>query len=439
MKVLVVVFFVGVIAVLKLLFLQPLIYSVMVRIYGFGIRVASIFGGKARAWVKGRENLFERLQQQVQSGGRKTIWMHCASLGEFEQGRPLLETLKKQHPQAYIVLSFYSPSGFEVRKDYAGADVVTYMPLDTAANASRFIDIIKPDVAIFVKYEFWYHHLKALKSRNIPTYLASGIFRKGQLFFKWYGRLHKDMLRCFTTLFVQEEGSLALLEKIKMTHGVLAFDSRFDRVKEIADKPVSIPLIAQFVEGFNVLVAGSTWPKDERVLQRVFYKSLVFVNFKLILAPHHIEGKWMQRTMKLFKKFSVKYSEAEKLPYEELMAKRIMIIDNMGMLSQLYRYADVNYIGGGLNKGVHNTLEAAVYGKPLIIGPRYKKFHEAVGLVKANAALVITDADDLLNRINLMNQFPFVWKGVGIDAAKYVTDRLGGTETMADIISKKIS
>lgn len=434
MKVLLVLAVLAVLAFLKVWFLQPLIYRVLVSAYGLYIRLGSLVNAKARLWVSGRRGQFERMKAHQPPAGKKVIWFHCSSLGEFEQARPVIEETRAAYPNAYIVLTFFSPSGYTVRKDYEMVDAVWYLPLDTPAHAKDFITLIKPDFVVFVKYEFWYFYLKTLSEHKIPVILISAVFRKKQLFFKWYGRLHKSMLRYFTHIFVQHQDSLNLLHKYGFKHAEVAYDTRFDRVAAIAKEPFDEEVFDVFTGDYNVLIAGSTWPDDEKILARTMYKNLVHVNFKLILAPHHIDARSMKKTLKLFKDFSIKYSDIPTLSKEVIQAKRILILDNMGMLSKVYRYGDVNYVGGGLTKGVHNTLEAAVYGKPVIFGPKYKKFLEASDLVKANAALIITSADDLLNRINLMNQFPFVWKGVGDDAAHYVHSHTGGSATIVSYI-----
>lgn len=434
MKVLLVLAVLAVLAFVKLWFLQPLIYRVIVGLYGLMIRLAALVHPKARLWVSGRRGQFERMSAQQPPAGKKVIWFHCSSLGEFEQARPVIEDTRSAYPNAYIVLTFFSPSGYTVRKDYTGVDAVWYLPLDSPANAQQFISIIRPDFVVFVKYEFWYFYLKTLSAHKIPVILISAVFRKKQLFFKWYGRLHKSMLRFFTHIFVQHADSLALLNKYGFQQASVAFDTRFDRVVAIAKEPFAEEVLDVFTGDYNMLIAGSTWLDDEKVLARAMYKNLVYINFKLIVAPHHIDARSMKKTMRLFKKYAIRWSEIHTLPKETIQAKRILILDNMGMLSKVYRYGDVNYVGGGLTKGVHNTLEAAVYGKPVIFGPKYKKFLEANDLVKANAALIITSADDLLNRINLMNQFPFVWKGVGDDAAAYVNSHTGGSATILDYI-----
>lgn len=431
MKVLAIVFVLGLVGIIILIFFQVFIYNVIISAYHLLIRIAAIINPKAKLWVSGRKNLFQSLSANYAPNGKRVAWFHCASLGEFEQGRSVIELLKNEHPNLYIVLTFYSPSGYEVRKNYPFADLVCYLPADSAANANKFIEIIKPDLVVFVKYEFWYHYLNTLSKNKIPVMLISGIFRKNQLFFKRYGRLHKSMLNKFTHLFVQNETSLALLNKSKITHAQIAYDTRFDRVNTIAQNNKKYPEIEAFTKGCNVIIAGSTWPADEEIIANAFYKSLVDVNFKLIVAPHQLDARNLAKTKRKFKKFSLIYSELNQATDADIAGKRIMILDTMGMLADIYKYADVNYIGGGFNNGVHNTLEAAVYGKPILFGPKYKKFDEILGLVKANAGFPIRSSDDLLNRINLMNQFQFVHKGAGLEAYDYIQKRLGGSEVVA--------
>ncbi len=410
-----------------LLFFQLFYYNIVLRIYYTGIRLASVFNKKAKAWADGKKDLFINLEKKFNYPSHKKVWIHCASLGEFEQGRPLIEQLRNDYPEIKILLTFYSPSGYSVRKDFAAADYVTYIPEDTAANAKRFLSIVQPDIAVFVKYEFWYHHIDALNKNSTPLFLISGIFRKKQLFFRWYGRIFRAILRKYTKIFVQNEESLTLLHKIGITRTEIAYDTRFDRVKAIADACVPPAFIEEFVEGYNVIVAGSTWPKDERMLAGAFYHSLVYLDFKIIVAPHNINERSLKKTGKIFQKYSIRYSALSSASPEEIKIKRVLIMDNIGMLASLYKFADICYVGGGFGKGVHNILEAAVYGKPVMFGPNYQKFNEAVELVKANAAFAITDRDEMLNRINLMNQFQFIFTGAGKDASAYVSTHLGGT------------
>lgn len=439
MKVLALVFVMGVCGIAILLLFQVLVYTVVVGIYHNCIKIAALFNKKAALWVKGRTNWYPHLQQNFQPSGKPVIWFHCASLGEFEQGRPVIDQIRNDHPNHYILLTFYSPSGYEIRKGYPQADYVAYLPADTATNASKFINLVKPEIVVFVKYEFWYHYLNTLAKANIPVILISGIFRKKQLFFKWYGRLHKSMLRKFKHIFVQNEASLNLLKSIKIENVTVSFDTRYDRVNAIAAAIQPIPEFETFSSGFNVIVAGSTWPKDERILAKAFYKNLVHNNFKLIIVPHNIDSNNLKRIKKRFKKFSLIYTELNKVSDADIIGKRVMIVDTMGMLSSLYQYGDVSYIGGGFNKGIHNILEAAVFGKPILMGPKYKNFDEAVGLVKQNAALPIRDEDELLNRINLMNQFQFIYNGASEEAIAFIASHTGGSKIIVDYINQQIA
>ncbi len=438
MKLVAIVFVLGIVFGASMLLFQQFYYTIFVGCYHFLIRIASIFNKKASLWIKGRKNLFDNLKLHFQDNNKRTIWVHCASLGEFEQGRTVMESIKTTHPDTKILLTFYSPSGYENQKNYAFADHVCYFPADTAANAEKFISIVKPDIAIFVKYEFWIHHINALHKKQIPLFLISGVFRKKQLFFKWYAPVFSKVLKKYTRIFVQNETSLNLLQKIKITNAEICFDTRFDRVKAISENKKEFPEIATFVKGHNIIIAGSTWPKDEKLLAKAFYKSLVFVNFKIIIVPHNIEEKYMRKTKKLFKKFSLIYSELHKAQQEDLIGKRVLIIDNIGMLSSIYQYADLNYIGGGFNKGIHNCLEAAVYGKPILFGPKYDKFIEAVDLTKKNAAFDVRDYNELLNRINLMNQFQFIFTGASSEAQEYVQAHLGGTKQIVNAVEQEL-
>ncbi|MFI5171051.1 MAG: 3-deoxy-D-manno-octulosonic acid transferase [Chitinophagales bacterium] len=439
MKTVAIVFVLMIVFGISLIFFQQIYYTLVVTVYHTMIRIAALFNKKAKLWVNGRKNLFARLEPVFSLPAKKTVWFHCASLGEFEQARPVIEKLKRKDTQVRILLTFYSPSGYEIRKDYTFADHVDYFPADTRTNAKKFLSIVKPDIAIFVKYEFWLHHISAIHEQKIPLYLISSIFRKKQLFFKWYGRLHKEILKKYTRIFVQNQESLDLLSSIKIKNAEISFDTRFDRVKEIAATSNSYPEIETFVEGYNIIIGGSTWPTDERILAKAFYRKLVHLKFKLIIVPHNVDVKYMKQTKKRFKKFSLLWSNIGKALPEDLKGKRVLVIDNIGMLSSIYKYGHINYIGGGFGKGVHNTLEAAVYGKPLIIGPRYKKFNEAVEMVKENAAFEITDADDVINRLDLMNHFQFVYTGAGKDAKNYVDSHVGGTDKIVRELKKVLS
>jgi len=339
--------------------------------------------------VKGRRDIFEKLEAAIPPQ-EKIVWMHCASLGEFEQGRPLLEKMKLQYPAHKFLLTFFSPSGYEVRKDYDGADWVFYLPLDGPRNAKRFLEIVHPSLVIFVKYEFWFYYLKKVKYRNIPLILVSALFREDMSFFKWYGAMQRKMLSRFDHLFVQTATSKKLIDEIGLEDiCTVSGDTRFDRVIEIAEQFKPDPTIEQFTRDSKIIVAGSTWPEDEEVLQKAIANNSI-PSLKLILAPHEINEKHLAEIEKLFPN-SIRYSQLL-TPDSRLQAYNCLIIDNVGMLSKLYTYADITYVGGGLKtNGVHNVLEAAVYNKIVLFGPYFHKYTEAVGLVQAGGAISFTD------------------------------------------------
>ena len=381
-----------------------------------GIGLIAPWNRKARNWLEGRKGLFDRMQAELGSspeGKYPVIWMHCASLGEFEQGRPVLESLKAASPTSRIIISFFSPSGYQARKDYKGADHVFYLPLDSRRNARRFIDLVKPTLVIWIKYDYWYYFLVELKKRNIPTLLVSGIFRTDHPFFKWWGRLHRYMLECFTHLFVQTEASRKLLESVGFSGNVsVSGDTRFDRVIEIAESREPLPAIEAFCQGGRVIVAGSTWEEDEEELD---HYANTHPDIRFIIAPHDIEEGRLKEVELLFRN-RVRYSElaasyklqaASQGPPVSRQpgrpAPNVLIIDNIGMLSRLYQYATIAYVGGGFgDDGVHNVLEAAVYGKPVVFGPVIEKYVEAVELAECGGGIVIDsalEAESVFNRL----------------------------------------
>jgi len=359
--------------------------------------------------------------------------MHCASLGEFEQGRPLLEELKKQYPSYKIALSFFSPSGYEVRKNYPGADLVFYLPADNALHAKKLIDALNPSLVIWVKYEYWYYYLQELKNRNIPVLLVSGIFRQGQPFFKWYGDIWKKMLGCFQQLFVQDEGSVALLANIGIRENVMiAGDTRFDRVISIAEKNEPVDHIAAFTGNQEVLVAGSTWDEDEIELLH-FVKTRPDIKF--IIAPHEVFEDNLQDVKKEFAN-AVFYSALAK---DNSIGKdaHVLIIDNIGMLAKLYKYADISFVGGGFGQdGIHNVLEAAVYGKPVVFGPVYEKYAEAVGLIECGAAYSATNPQDLDKLLNRLFNNEAEIKKAGLAAKDFVYGHRGATKKIFEYIQR---
>ncbi|GEO09280.1 3-deoxy-D-manno-octulosonic acid transferase [Segetibacter aerophilus] len=360
----------------------------------------------------------------------KIVWMHCSSLGEFEQGRPLLEKIKSHFPSYKILLTFFSPSGYEVRKDYAGADYIFYLPSDSKKNAAQFYDIVKPQLIVFVKYEFWYYYLSGAKRRNIPLLLISAIFRKSQPFFLNYGSFHRSMLTCFTHLFVQNNQSIGLLNTIGYTENVtLSGDTRFDRVIEIAESFQPIASVENFCQGSNVIVAGSTWSEDDRELAHyVNSKSAL----KFIIAPHDISKERLQECLKLYKNSTLFSALNSTLPPTKI---NTIIIDNIGMLSRLYKYATIAYVGGGFGAdGVHNVLEAAVYGKPVIYGPEYSKFNEAIELVESGGGISIKNGLELETTLDTLLKNNEKYAEKAQSALQYVYSKKGSTEKILQFI-----
>ncbi|NOU60831.1 3-deoxy-D-manno-octulosonic acid transferase [Marinifilum caeruleilacunae] len=372
-----------------------LFYNLSIRMYVLLVRIAAFFNPKAKQWVDGRKNLFTKLEEAVK-GEENIVWFHSASLGEFEQGRPVIESFKEQYPEYKILLTFFSPSGYEVRKNYEGADYIFYLPADFASNAKRFMNIVQPKMAFFIKYEFWHHYLKELKKRNVPTYIFSTIFRPNQLFFKGYGGFYKKMLTAFTHLFVQNQESVDLLKGIGFSNVTLTGDTRFDRVYTIATGSKSLPKVEDFAQGREVLIAGSTWPKDEENITRYINQSKN--SYKYIIAAHEVDEDHINNITAKIEKSWVRYTKATK---EQIDAAEVLVIDCIGVLSSLYRYGSVSYIGGGFGRGIHNTLEAATFGLPVIFGPNYHKFQEAKDLIEIGASKSYENYEELENLLDL--------------------------------------
>lgn len=413
------------------------LYNIFLLLFRAGIRLAALFSPKARLWLKGRQGIWDRLRTQIDGleavrPNGKRIWVHCASLGEFEQGRPVIERLKQHYPDAAVILSFFSPSGYEIRKDYRGADLVTYLPLDGALHAKRWVEVIQPDLVVFVKYEFWFYYLKTLAGRKVPTLLISSIFRKNSVFFQWYGGLHRQMLSFFHHLFVQNRESLELLKRIGAADKTtVAGDSRFDRVAQIASQFTPLPIIESFTSGAKTIVAGSTWPPDEILLEKM-YRNAPQLN--LIIAPHEIGSGHIAGLQELFPD-AMLYSALKDQP-DLVLNKRVLIIDNIGMLSKLYHYASITYVGGGFGKGIHNTLEAAVHGKPVLFGPNYQKFQEAKDLIRIGAGISVTSEEDCNKAVDrLFNDEGFYRQACG-GAKNYVMEKTGATATIMQYIQE---
>jgi len=412
--------------------LMLLLYIIGIRVYTLLIRIFSLFNPKAKLFINGRKNVYTQIVQKI-NPAEKHVWFHFASLGEFEQGRPVLEKLKTLYPAKKIVVTFFSPSGYEIRKNYALADVF-YLPIDTAANAKRFIASINPEMAIFTKYEFWHFYFKELKDQGIPLYVISGIFRESQAFFKWYGGFYRNILKSVTYFFVQNEESKNLLKLIGLNHVTINGDTRFDRVYENAQSPKQLNLIESFIDNSPALICGSTWPDDEKTLSVLPEK---YPNWKFIIAPHEIHESHIESIEKQFPVGSVRFSvlssqlEANGSQISN-PAYQILIIDNIGMLSSLYQYGKVAYIGGGFGTGIHNTLEAAAFGLPVIFGPKYDKFQEAKDLIALGAAKSISSVQALITAFDDFAEN----KNAADEAKKYVSDKKGATDQIISMITK---
>ena len=421
-----------------------------------GVAIASLFNEKVRKMWRGERDAFRVLREQVDPQA-KYVWFHAASLGEFEQGRPLMEQLRREHPEYKILLTFFSPSGYEVRKNYEGADIICYLPLDTIVNARRFLRAIQPVMAFFIKYEFWYNYLHILKHRGVPVYSVSSIFRPGQVFFRWYGKQYSRVLKCFTHFYVQNEISRELLAGIGITNVSVSGDTRFDRVLQIKEQAKKLSKVEQFCEyniandpepdyeevwtadaGFTppngVFVAGSSWPPDEDIFIRYFleHKLFGYGKWKLIVAPHVIdESHLIQIEQKLEGCKVVRYTKAE---YYALESADVLIIDCFGLLSSIYRYATVAYVGGGFGVSIHNTVEAAVWGVPVFFGPNNQKFQEAQELKACGGGIEIKDYNDFAQHMDTFRKEPEQMKERGEAAGSYVSSHAGASKLILSAI-----
>jgi 3-deoxy-D-manno-octulosonic-acid transferase len=415
---------------------MKIIYSSLIYLYLFAIHVASLFNSKAKLWVDGRKDIFEKLKLKLQSSklqtpNSKLIWFHCASLGEFEQGRPLIEKIKREKPDTKILLTFFSPSGYEIRKKYDGADYIFYLPMGTSSMAKKFIEIVKPEIAIFVKYEFWFNYLEELKKQNVSTFLICGIFRNTQYFFKNYGGWFRKQLNAFTHFYLQDESSKQLLNSIGYTNGTVAGDARFDRVFEISENVKQIDIVKQFISNKKVMIAGSSWIEDLKIISRV---NLKVVGFKLIIAPHEIDEITIDSTIQQFNNLrTVRYSQANE---QNIKTADVLIIDNIGMLSSLYQYGTIVFIGGGFGKGIHNILEPATFGLPIIFGPNYHNFIEAKDLILLGGAFSVSSIAEFEKTIDLLSE-PEVIKIAAFASRSYVSSKIGATEIILNSIFKQ--
>lgn len=409
------------------------LYDAGIWLYTLIIALFSIKNKKAQFWIQGRKNLFEQIENSLDKN-KKYAWFHFASLGEFEQGRPVLEKLKSDHPNTPIIITFFSPSGYEVRKNYDIADHVFYLPIDTKKNAQKLIKLFNPTVAVFTKYEYWYHYFKALHNNKTPLFIISGIFRKEQAFFKWYGALHRKMLGLVSHFFVQNEESKSLLAEIGIKNVMVSGDTRFDRVDFNAKNPMQLAQIELFSKNKETFIAGSTWAEDEKLLELLVE---LIPNWKIIIAPHEVNENRIESIEKRFPN-SIRYSKIKDktADNQEYTSKQVLIIDSIGILSSIYQYGKIAYIGGGFGVGIHNTLEAAAFGLPVIFGPNYSRFMEAVELVEKEAAFSVKDTEQLKLVIDLLLKEENRIK-CGAAAFEYVQSRTGATQKFLDFIYSK--
>ncbi|MBN1131553.1 MAG: 3-deoxy-D-manno-octulosonic acid transferase [Bacteroidales bacterium] len=401
------------------------LYDAGIRFYWLGIVISSAWNRKARIWLNGRKGWYALLWNRFQDDDR-VIWFHCASLGEFEQGRPVIEMTRERLARIKIVLTFSSPSGFEKRKHYEGADFVCYLPLDTRKNARKFIQSIPLKCAVFVKYEFWYHYLSTLKKRDIPLFLVSGIFRREQIFFKWYGAWYRRFLNSFSHFFVQGEKSKQLLNQYGFDNVTVAGDTRFDRVVKVAGTNYRNAFLEDFSGRGKVIIAGSTWDADEKLLQEA-YRNLPG-DYMWIIAPHELSDAHLRRLKNTFED-SLLFTDIEKSPDNDA---RVIIVDTIGQLSFLYRYGTVAFIGGGFGKGIHNILEAAAYGLPVIFGPRYEKFQEASELIKVGGAFPVQDGFELVSAFRNLFENPINLRTSSERCRNYVLSHTGASSLVVE-------
>lgn len=411
-----------------------LLYNILIRIYGGAIKIAAAFGHeKARKRAFGQKNLFKNLRAAFRNNTKSVVWFHCASLGEFEQARPVIELVSKYQPELRILLTFFSPSGYEIRKNYEGADDVFYLPLDTRRNARHFLDIVQPQIALFVKYEFWYHFMREAKYREIPVILFSAIFRDDQLFFKPYGRFYRSILKYYSKIFVQNRHSTELLEKFGILNIEEAGDTRFDRVIAIAEQRRIMPDINQFKGSFPLMVIGSSWPDDLSVLVPIIES---FPELKFIIAPHEIKEKDIKLLMRSLKRPTIRYSQLKTAKQDHI---DILIVDSIGFLSSLYGYADFAYVGGAFGKGLHNILEAAVFGIPVFFGPHYTKFKEATDLIQAGGAFSVQTTEELRNRLRVLFDNHEARKSCGDINKHYVHSQQGASKIVYQSLVQTLS
>lgn len=406
------------------------LYNLIIYIAGFFLRIVALFSPKIKLFVEGRKNVFSILEEKIKADD-KTIWFHSASLGEYEQGLPVIEKIKEKYPSHKIIVTFFSPSGYEVRKNNTVADVTIYLPLDTKSNAKRFLKLVHPEFAFFIKYEFWLNYLNELEKSKTPTYLISGIFRDSQMFFKWYGGFYRKALNTFTYFFVQNENSKQKIESIGFKNVIVSGDTRFDRVNAILERDNHLDFVENFKNNQPTIVIGSSWPKDEVLITE--YINQAPENVKFIIAPHNIKQDQISDLLSKITKSTVLFSEKEN---KDLSTYNVFIIDTIGILTKIYSYGTIAYVGGGFgNPGIHNILEPATFGIPIVIGPNYSNFAEAVALVEIGGCLTISTSaelkaifDQFLNDKNFLEEKSKICKS-------FIQDNKGATETIMKLIS----
>lgn len=404
-------------------------YNLVIYLYLLGVVIYSRFNEKVRMMWRGEREAFRILREKVDPNA-KYVWFHAASLGEFEQGRPLIERLRKEHPEYKILLTFFSPSGYEVRKNYEGADIICYLPLDTITNARRFLRLLQPVAAFFIKYEFWYNYLHILKHRGVPVYSVSSIFRPEQVFFKWYGRQYRRVLNCFTHFFVQNEISKELLAKIHITNVTVVGDTRFDRVLQIKEAAKQLPIVEAFKQNDQVFVAGSSWAPDEEIFIPYFKKH---PEWKMIIAPHVIGEEHLRQIEKLLEgRKVVRYTEATET---DARNADVLIIDCFGLLSSIYHYGEIAYVGGGFGVGIHNVLEAAVWDVPVFFGPNNQRFQEAQGLKAAGGGFDFETAEAFKQQMDIFLTDAEKLRTAGVQAGKFVQSLAGATEKVLSCVN----
>lgn len=413
-----------------------ILYNLGIHAFNLALHIASVFKPKAKLWVAGRKNWKQNLQANVQHLNLEgAIWLHAASLGEFEQGRPVIEKIKKEYPNQKIVLTFFSPSGYEIQKNYPLADLVIYLPVDTPSNAKTFLSVLKPKLAIFVKYEFWLNYLFQLEKQNIPTFLISTVLKRHQSFFKWYGWDFRKALKTYHTIYTQDVYSLRLLKLLKYENGLLVGDTRFDRVLQICSSPKQIKEIENFSKNSFTLIAGSSWQKDEELLIESYVRLKPnYPDLKLIIAPHEIDSHNIERLKNLLAKHNVEFHLFSQNLTE--YNKPVLVINAIGFLSSVYQYGKVALIGGGFNDGIHNILEPTVYGLPVLFGPNYHKFNEAVQILDLKAGFVYHNTEDLTNQLLVFLNDQAALSEASCLAENYVRKNSGATNKIVNGLKK---